>query len=181
MRYFTTQIQIAFAVSLLLGCTSKQKPEIDGHPLEGSITVKLENMGGFASGSSWSLDVNADGTAYLNILAYPTDIHRTFAVPEEEMEGLRRLLIEQRFFELDDEYGEIVLDASTRTLAVTCGDHSHSVELHFLMNWVHGDTRRLRDPARVVRVWRYVRTWFSDKEAVDLKRYDDMVLDATPS
>ena len=46
------------------------------------------------------------------------------------------------------------------------------------MNWVRSDTKKLEEPARAIRVWRHVRQWFVDDDAVDLGRYDQIVLDA---
>jgi hypothetical protein len=162
-----------------LGCD--HKPVLDASAYDGPITAKLENDGRFANGSSWSLELDADQTVRLKIGDYSSDTTRTFKATDIQIEQLRELLLKQRFFELDDEYGQIVPDGSTQRMTIACGDQSHTVQLHFLINWVHGDTSRLREPARAVRVWRYIRTWFDDKEAVDLKRYDDMVLDAAPS
>jgi hypothetical protein len=43
---------------------------------------------------------------------------------------------------------------------------------------VYSDRSKLKEPARAVRVFQIVRGWFDDKEAVNLKKYDDMVLEA---
>jgi hypothetical protein len=50
--------------------------------------------------------------------------------------------------------------------------------LRFLMNWVHYDVAKLEEPARAIRVLNVIRGWFDDAEAVDLRKYDRMVLDA---
>ena len=165
---------------LLPSCAEKEDDAIDPKGLTGPITAALTTEGRFANGRSWQLTVNADRTANLNIDSYPASASRTFAVTEAQIEELRSLLIDERFFELNEEYGQIVPDGSTRTITITCGERSHTVQLHFLMNWVRGDTSRLREPARAVRVWRHIRRWFDDAEAVDLERYDQMVLDAAP-
>lgn len=50
--------------------------------------------------------------------------------------------------------------------------------IHFLMNWVYSNPSKLNEPARALWVFRLVRGWFDDADAVDLSRYDDMVLKA---
>ena len=97
------------------------------------------------------------------------------------MAGLRTTLETERFFGLADEYGELVADGSTQTITVQSGDKIKTVKLNYLMNWVHHDPAKLTDPARAVRIWRHVRQWFDDDDAVDLGRYDQMVLDAVPT
>ncbi|WP_425396508.1 hypothetical protein [Aeoliella sp.] len=163
-----------------LGCT-QENPPTRGGPLKGPITVKLENVGSFAEGESWSLELDADRIVHLNIGGYPSDNSRVFQITRGQVEELRDLLIEQDFFALDDEYGELVSSGSEQTMTVTCGEQSHTVKLHFLMNWARFEPDRLRDPARAVRVWRLIRDWFDDEEAADLRRYDDMVLNAAPA
>lgn len=45
-------------------------------------------------------------------------------------------------------------------------------------NWrVHYDRTELREPRRVVRLLVMLRSWFDGPQAVDLRKYDQMVLD----
>jgi hypothetical protein len=87
-------------------------------------------------------------------------------------------LVRERFFHLDDAYGELVPDGSTDTISITVGGNSKSVALHYLMNWANSDKARLRDPARAVRVWMFIRTWFTDPAIPNTRRYDQMILNA---
>ena len=146
--------------------------------LRGPISLTLDNDGRFADGRSWTLSVANDGTADLEIHSFPSGTKRSFVVTDAQFGELRALLAKERFFELKDEYGELVPDGSTQTLTVTCGTIAKTVTLHFLMNWVHDDPGRLHEPARAVRVWMHIRQWFDDPDAVNLKNYDQMVLDA---
>ena len=94
------------------------------------------------------------------------------------MTEFRKLLSEVAFFELDNEYGQIVPDGSMDTLTVVQGDRVKSVKVHFLMNWVNaGDQAKLREPARAVRLLMLVRGWFDDPQAVDQREYDQRVLE----
>ena len=165
---------------LIPGCAGSRRSPIAPDELSGPISLTLSIDGRFGNGWPWTLNVDADGSANLSIDSFPTPVSRSFAVTQPQIDELRSLLIAERFFALDDEYGELVPDGSTRTITIRCGSRAHSVRLHFLMNWVHGNTVRLREPARAVRVWRCIRRWFDDAEAVNLGRYDEMVLNAAP-
>jgi hypothetical protein len=61
---------------------------------------------------------------------------------------------------------------------VAVGRHAKTVKVHFLMNCVHTDKVRLREPSRAVRLLILVRRWFHEPLALDLRKYDKMVLDA---
>ena len=165
---------VLLLMSALCGCDQRtQKIE-----LTGPLTLSFDNEGQFADGSSWTLDMSADGSVNLEIRTFPTPTTQSFTVTEQQMSGLRSLLVDERFFELGEEYGQIVADGSLQTMTVRCGDTEKTIKLHFLMNWVHSAPAKLREPARAIRVWMHVRKWFDDPEAVNLGRYDQMVLNA---
>jgi hypothetical protein len=44
---------------------------------------------------------------------------------------------------------------------------------------VHNDPEKLHEPSRAIRVLQLIRNWFDDLEAVDLRKYDRVVLEAT--
>jgi hypothetical protein len=46
------------------------------------------------------------------------------------------------------------------------------------MNWANYEREKVRDPSRALRVLQTIRAWFNDPEAVDLRKYDQMVIDA---
>jgi hypothetical protein len=142
------------------------------------MTIAASCVGDFAEGRSWHLSVNSVGEAQLTIPNFPETKHRKFVVPPQKLEELRNALEEERFFDLAGEYGQLVPDGSTKSITVTVGDRSNSVKLHFLMNWVHGDKAKLREPSRAVRILMMIRDWFDDPEAVDLRQYDRLILDA---
>ncbi len=141
------------------------------------LTIAMSERGRFARGESWFLSVNSAGKAQLSVDP-PRGKSVEFQVPQEEVERLRDLLIQERFFELQEDYGEIVPDGSPVMITIVVGDHSHSVRLHYLMNWVHQNSARLVEPARAVRVGLLIRGWFHNKDAADSQEYDQMVLDA---
>jgi hypothetical protein len=149
-------------------------PEARDEPL----TIAMSTVGRFSEGYSWYLSMNSAGQAQLTIHTFPQPTRREFAVSVEQLASLRKVLKDERFFELADEYGEIVPDGSTDTITVTAGQVTRCAKVHYLMNWVYSDHAKLREPSRAVRVGLEIRNWFDDAKAVDLRKFDQMVLDA---
>ncbi|MCW5550552.1 MAG: hypothetical protein KIS67_00155 [Verrucomicrobiae bacterium] len=165
---------VSSAVAILLGCASPRK----GHDTSTPISVFASTTGRFAKGYSWSLAMDANRKARLTIDSYPQARTREFEVGTEQIYELVAALEKERFFSLPSDYGQIVPDGSTRVIKVVRDGAEHTVSIHFLMNWVHSNPSKLKEPARALRVFRLVQTWFDDADAVDLSRYDDMVLKA---
>jgi hypothetical protein len=147
--------------------------------LKEPLTISMSVDGRFAQGSGWWLSVNSAGQADLIIRTYPQPARHQFGVSADDLVALRQVLLDEAFFDLKDEYGEPVVDGSTTTLTICAGDVAKTVKLRFLMNWVTAkDSAKLRDPARAVRVATFIRGWFEDSAAVDLRKYDAMALKA---
>jgi len=142
------------------------------------ITLRLDIDGAFADGWPWTLEMGADRNAKLTIHAFPDKIRRSFHVTQEQIDELATVLVAERYFELNNAYGELVPDGGSQTIMVTLGEQSNTVELNYFMNWANYEPERLPEPARGVSVWMHIRQWFDDAEAVNLKRYDQMVVDA---
>lgn len=148
-------------------------------PVQGPITVVASTSGRFLAADSWYASINSAGQGQLTILDPGGEKTAAFDVSQEQLEALRDLLEETRFFELDeDAYGELVSDGSEETLTIVAGFQAKTVRIRYLMNWVHSDPEKLREPARALRVWTAVRGWFEHPEAVNLQKYHQMVLDA---
>jgi hypothetical protein len=152
-------------------------PEVNPHRLLSPISLKASTTGRFGEGS-WHLSVSSSGQAHLMIDTYPKPKTREFNISPEQINQLAEIAERERFFALKADYGELVPDGSTDTITIVRGDETHTVSIHFLMNWVHSAPSKLKEPARAVRVFQVVRGWFDDKDAVNLKKYDDMVLEA---
>jgi hypothetical protein len=142
------------------------------------ISIVASTEGRFAQGQSWQLVVDAKGDARLRIDTFPDPINREFRVSPKELERLARAVDDQGFFDLKATYGEQVPSGSTDTLTITRGEQTKTVKIHFLMNWVQTAPEKLKEPAKAVRVFQVIRSWFSDPEAVDLRKYDDMIIQA---
>ena len=103
---------------------------------------------------------------------YPQDKTRIVRVSARELETLEEAVVTQRFFELGAEYGDLVPDASERTIAVTQAGRTKTVRLRFLRD---GDWRT-PEIARALRIWYLVQGWFRDPDVTDLREYDQKFL-----
>jgi hypothetical protein len=156
-----------------------RKPAVTAAELKDApLTISASTVGRFARGHSWHLKVNPAGRAELSIETFPDRTVKQFQVSKEQLSEFRSALAEERFFELNGDYGEQVVDGSEKSLTVAAGNHTNTVKVHFLMNWAHSDKAKLREPSRAVRLLVLVRGWFDAADAVDLRKYDKIVLDA---
>jgi hypothetical protein len=158
----------------LLIWTQRKSPLADDITMKPITVVASEES---AWREPWSLCVKSTGEARLTI-GMSSQRTRSFTVSTDQLDHLRETLIRERYFDLGGEYGETVVDGSTHTLIITVGDVTKTVRLDFLMNWVYYDRAKLREPARAVRVWMLIREWFHDSDVADLRKYDQMVVDA---
>jgi hypothetical protein len=142
------------------------------------MTISMSNYGRKAQQKPWTLSVNSAGQAELTV-GWPSNARRKqFTVPAENLTALRTALANERFFELQNQYGQQVFDGGWDTLAITVGDHTNSVQLNFLGNWIKSDPAKLREPARALRITTLIRGWFDDPEAIDTRPYDKLAIDA---
>jgi hypothetical protein len=153
---------------------SEIESAIQNRPLK----ITASQTGRFARGFSWELQVGPTGSATLNIYSVPTEKTRRFVVSQAQIDELRAALQRERFFDLGDSYGELVADSSTTTLELSAGEFTKRVNLLFFGNWIKGEKEKLRDPSRALRVLMIIRGWFNDPGAVDLREYDQPVIDA---
>jgi hypothetical protein len=176
------QLLVASCCVAFLGCSGNRAwlSHIPSNQIirKSPITVSMNEGGGRLTSGNWDLSVNSAGEAQLTIFSHPTDKTVQLLVSGDKLDELRELLIRERFFELEDDYGEIVPDSGTQAISIVVGGYSKTVRLHFLMNWANREPAKLRDPARAVRVGMFIRDWFDDPDAVDSRAYDQKVLDA---
>ncbi len=149
---------------------------LDAKIHEAPLTVSMSTVGLFTKGCSWYLSVNSAGHAELTVNTLPKPTRRQFVVSAAQQVELRKLLLEQGFFELAEEYGESVPDGSTVAIAITAGDLTKSLKLKYLGN----NQSKLAEANRAVRVASLIRDWFDDSEAVDRRESDKKALDRTP-
>lgn len=176
-----TAIAVCLVLSLVGSSTSGQTTEtITRHVTP--LTIAASTVGRFSKGASWFLSVNSAGQAELEIWSsmHTARKQRTLQITQGQIQELEQAIEREKFFDMAPIQGQAVPDGSWSTLTIVRGDRAHTVRIGYLMNWVHSDQEKLREPARAVRVFRVIRSWFNDPEAVDGSKYDQMVLDAVP-
>lgn len=141
------------------------------------LTVSVSTMGAFAKGYSWHLSVNSAGQAELTVDG-PERIRKQFQVPKEQWAEFRKAVDDGQFFDLQTEYGEEVPCGSEQSITVTAGRYTRAVKVHYLQTSSPEDKAKLREASRVVRLMILTRGWFDEANAVDLRRFDQAVLDA---
>lgn len=161
-------------VVLLSGSSCGTKPSHEQAKPGREFTVSASTTGSFSRGLSWAFKGSSRYGAMLTIDGQVTEV----MVDPLQFEELRSLVHAARFFDLDSEYGERVWDGSTKVLSISDGEETNTVTWYFLMNWVHNSPSKLEDPARAVEVMMLVRSWFDHPDAVDLRKYNQVVLDA---
>ena len=141
------------------------------------ITVAVSTIGDFASGYSWYISVNSSGSAELFIDSWPIPVRKQFIIKPEQLKILSDAIDHEDFFNLKDEYGQQDPESSTKTLTIVRGSDAKTVTILSLRKLVHDDHKLLIEPARALRVYNVIRNWFNESDAVDLRRYDQIILD----
>jgi hypothetical protein len=170
----TTAIGIAFAATPTAPATTAPDT-LPAFLRNNPMTISMSSFADSPLGKPWTLSVNSAGQAELTISGGK---RKQFTVPPENLMALRAALAKERFFDLQNQYGEIVPDGGWDTIAITVGDQTKSVRLDFLGNWIKSDPAKLREPARALRITTLIRGWFDDPEAFDTRPYDKLAIDA---
>lgn len=136
--------------------------------LEAPLTLASSLVGNmFVEGHSWYLSVNSDGQACLTIEKLPELPTCTYKINRNQLLTLRRTLIDNRFFDLRQQYGDYVVEGSEMALAITVGSLTHSVTLNHLPSRIASGTKsELGEIIRAIEIFQVVESWVSDPRAV---------------
>ena len=145
------------------------------------ITIAMSSDAGL-SPSDCELSVNSDGDAVLLSEPYAeSPVSRTFQISSEELQAIRETLISERFFELKNDYGDLVPDGSSQTLTIVIGGYSKTVVLNYLRwdpNDPNYDAAALQEAARALRVYFAIRDCFPASTVSDERPYLQRALQA---
>jgi hypothetical protein len=98
------------------------------------LTILMSEDFGLRPGFYFS--VNSAGDGEVTILDHPTNIVQQVKVTPAQLKELRDILVNEYFFNLNDDYGELVPDGGTQSLTIGVGDYFKTVRIHFLGNWL---------------------------------------------
>ncbi|BBO32980.1 hypothetical protein [Lacipirellula parvula] len=137
------------------------------------VTIAISSEGSTIE-SNWQLSVNAAGAATLHPGVYEPAAPQSFNFTNEQQQVIRDLLVTDRFFELDDRYGDLVPDGGSKTLTVVIGDHAKSVNLAYL-RWDPSDpyfnAAKVEESARALRVYLAIRDFLPPNVVPDERPY----------
>jgi len=139
------------------------------------ITISASSEGSpdpFSEEYPWYLSVNSFGQAELSVCSNQTLMsRRTFTVNINQIRELRELLIRNKFFDLEHQYGSQVFDGSRSMVSITIGHMTKSVTFDYLMHYnQEHDHETLSEIARAINVRHSIREWFNDPAAIDLRK-----------
>jgi hypothetical protein len=118
----------AWVAVLTAAADEPRKPAVTAAQLEDApLTISVSTVGRFAKGHSWHLSVNSAGQAELTIDTFPRPARKRFQVSKEQWAEFRKALVEDRFFELKGEYGQLVPGGSEQSVTVAAGRHAKTV------------------------------------------------------
>jgi hypothetical protein len=145
-------------------------PSTDGAPP--MLTFSAQETGYFAAGSEWKLISDRNTQALLTVgSSKPKEV----SVPKEKLEDLAAALEREGFFQLQNNYGDIVPDGSERILTISHAAKTKTLKLHFLPNI--SDPKLIEEAKRATRIWILVRGLFEDDKAVDSRPSDKQFLE----
>jgi hypothetical protein len=159
----------------LLALIPKNGDAPNNHVLETrQITIAMCSDAGL-SPNDWELSVNSDGQAVLLSEPYAKPpVSHNFQLSDEQQQRIRKLLISERFFELKNDYGDLVPDAPSQTLTIVIGGYSKTVALNYL-RWDPNDPNynaaHLQEAARALRVYLAIRDCFPASTVSDERPY----------
>lgn len=120
-----------------------------------SLSVDLEARGYLYR---WHLKVDSNGKA--EVAEGRGEVKtRSFQVSSDQLNALRRALDAERFFELDEIYGDRVPDGGEKRLKITRGKETQTVTLLFLKNWEGQGHPKLAEAQRAQRIRALVEGW----------------------
>jgi len=161
-------LAIAFGLSIgFLGCSRSAPKPVRDAPTDSEIrelpmAVVASQIGQFQKGNSWTLRFNSTGWSDLSVSDVPGNQIKQFTASIESLNRIRELLISDKFFLLEDEYGEPAPGGHTKTLSVTLGNKwRKEVRIHYLANGWLSTNQKLSDPVRALHSYNVIRSWFS--------------------
>jgi hypothetical protein len=126
---------------------------------------------------SWALSVSADSHASLESSNLKETRQRSFFIPANKLNKLRKSLTDHRFLDLPESVGRIVADGSKRILRMkTSMGVDKTVKIYFLGNSGPVSPEEEALMQRAASIWADVRGLFDDDDAVDSRQYEKDLL-----
>lgn len=128
-------------------------------------------------GQAWELTIGSDGKLWLKRPRYGEQLYSIRPLGPKVLSDFQAVLREQRFCDLDEQYGTVVMDGPERQMSVRCGNTIKTVTL-FTFDPKQPLTQSERSEIRrALRVWIAIRGLFEDSEALDSRAEDTSLLE----
>jgi hypothetical protein len=144
------------------------------------MTLVIDHRGD-SPRSIWNLSANSGGSAILDAGLFDGKREAAFHFTSEQWADIREAVAAERFFELDDSYGDLVPDGSSQTLTIVIGGYSKTVAFNYLRwdpNDPNYDAAALQEAARALRVYLAIRDCFPASTVSDERPYLQRALQA---
>jgi hypothetical protein len=109
----------------------------------------------------------------------PAKPDRAFKVNAEGLNRIRELLIADKFFLLDDDYGESAPGGHTKTVSVSLGKWKKTVRIHYRSSGSLSTNQKLSEPVRALHAYNVIHSWFQYKapQAADTIETDNEAME----
>jgi hypothetical protein len=113
--------------------------------------------------------MNAEGHCAVVLLTTPASVIE-LELDKKVVDSIRNAVRAEKFFELNDRYGQLSLDSSTITMAITMGSVTKVVRIADLGAY-QMDPGEAAEVARAANVYSEIRGTFNDARAMDHREF----------
>jgi hypothetical protein len=124
----------------------------------------------------WSLEVNDPGVNTLLLYSEIEAGAKAIVVTPEQIAAVREALSRERFVELKDSYGEMVLHGPERTIEIWMGGQHKRVEILTISPGMKITATERQEIGRALRVWATIRGCFGAPGGLDSRSEDEEFL-----
>ena len=124
----------------------------------------------------WSLEINDPGAKTLLLYSDIQAGAKAIVVTPKQIAAVREALSHERFFDLKDSYGEMLLHGPERTIEIWMGGQHKRVEILTISPDMKIPATERQEIGRALRVWATIRGCFGAPGALDSRSEDQEFL-----
>lgn len=148
-------------------------PISDGPVKMEQISIEATHEGMFTAGTAWSIQIDGNGNAHLSLHGTKTS-ERDIKISPERLSEFKECLDQEKYFDLPEQVGLVVPSGGKRRLVIRLRGKEHSVTINYL------NLKELKDveiptARRAARIWASLRGLFDDRDAFDIRPYEESV------
>ena len=128
-------------------------------------------------GQAWEMTLGQGGKLWLKRPRFGEQLFSIRPLSPKVLGEFQAVLAEQRFCDLDEQYGTAVMDGPERQMSARCGDRIKTVTLFTFDSKQTLTEVERSEIRRALRVWIAIRSLFDDPEALDSRPEDRSLLE----